>query len=296
MVATIMAFALVSSLGMNAMFVSAQEENETASPQQDGGQLTENQLAELGETEEQQDEQQETATAPQTVINNAACGQVVEGIVTLTANLNCADTDGLIVGDDGAVINLNGFTLSGPGKTSSKVGIAINNQDDVSIVGGGSITGFQAAIMASSENLNVEQVTLTDNKIGVFLMGQDGAMVTGNIIQGNDVGIASHSSQDITTDMNQLSQNGLAAVTLVNTDDSTISLNNIAETGQGLTTGGTGIFLDAQSNNNLIDSNNVLRNTVDINNANGLAPNINTNTFQANNCILSNPSGLCTGR
>ncbi|MGB7883260.1 MAG: hypothetical protein WBL44_11075, partial [Nitrososphaeraceae archaeon] len=39
--------------------------------------------------------------------SNAACGQVVSGVVNLTANLNCSG-DGIIVGGPNTVINMNG--------------------------------------------------------------------------------------------------------------------------------------------------------------------------------------------
>ena len=53
-----------------------------------------------------------------TPITNPACGEVVQGSVNLTSNLNCTG-DGLIVGADNTVINLNGYTLTGPGQQSS---------------------------------------------------------------------------------------------------------------------------------------------------------------------------------
>ena len=43
-----------------------------------------------------------------------SCGQVIKQSVKLTANLDCK-TDGIIVGADGITIDLNGFTLNGPG-------------------------------------------------------------------------------------------------------------------------------------------------------------------------------------
>ena len=46
---------------------------------------------------------------------NAACGQVVSGVVNLTANLNCSG-DGIIVGGPNTVINMNGFSITGPGQ------------------------------------------------------------------------------------------------------------------------------------------------------------------------------------
>ena len=51
--------------------------------------------------------------------------------------------------------------------------------------------------------------------------------------------------------------------------------------------------MDAQSSQNIISANNVLQNTVDINNANGLPVNINFNQYAENNCGISNPGGLC---
>src|SRR5919106_1448073 len=43
---------------------------------------------------------------------SAACGQVVSGVVNLTANLNCSG-DGIIVGGPNTVINMNGFSITG---------------------------------------------------------------------------------------------------------------------------------------------------------------------------------------
>ena len=44
------------------------------------------------------------------------CGQVVSGVVNLTANLNCNSGDGIIVGGPNTVINMNGFSITGPGQ------------------------------------------------------------------------------------------------------------------------------------------------------------------------------------
>src|SRR5918995_1054731 len=52
--------------------------------------------------------------------SSAACGQVVSGVVNLTANLNCSSGDGIIVGGPNTVINMNGFSITGPGQDSSK--------------------------------------------------------------------------------------------------------------------------------------------------------------------------------
>ncbi len=79
-------------------------------------------------------------------LSSPACGQVVHGNVTLTANLVCTG-DGLIVGDDNTTINLNGYSINGPGDNSSKVGVAIPHSNGVVVQGSGSIRDFQAGIL-----------------------------------------------------------------------------------------------------------------------------------------------------
>ena len=58
-----------------------------------------------------------TLTRLQAPSSNGACGQVVSGVVNLTANLNCSG-DGIIVGGPNTVINMNGFSITGPGQDS----------------------------------------------------------------------------------------------------------------------------------------------------------------------------------
>jgi hypothetical protein len=81
----------------------------------------------------------------------------------------------------------------------------------------------------------------------------------------------------------------MAGITIVNSDNGVVTLNSITESGNGL-------YVDNQSTQNNINFNNVLLNTIDINNANGLPVNTNTNTFDQNNCMTSNPSGICIGK
>jgi hypothetical protein len=217
-----------------------------------------------------------------------ACGQVVQGNVTLTANLNCTG-DGLIVGDDGTTINLNGFGIFGPGADSSKVGIGVS-EDNVAINGPGIISGFQAGILATgAKELVATSLIMQNNQIAAFFTGADLASIQENIIKNNNIAIASHSTSGLNVESNLMDSNALAGITYVNTDESSVNSNNI----QGSQ---NAIFLDSQSTENTVQLNNAHDNVVDINNANGLAPNVNQNTFSDNNCQVSNPSGLCFGR
>jgi hypothetical protein len=79
----------------------------------------------------------------------------------------------------------------------------------------------------------------------------------------------------------------LAGISFINTEDSTITLNYINGSQNG-------IFTDPSSFSNDI-SFNFLRNIIDINSANGLSNDITNNAYEGNYCELSLPSGICRG-
>ena len=220
---------------------------------------------------------------------DAACGQVVSGVVNLTANLNCSG-DGIIVGGPNTVINMNGFSITGPGQDSSKVGIMVSNVDNVVVNGPGTISNFQAGVLLTGSNgFKLDSTILENNQIAVSMTGADNAEVQQNMIKNNHLGIASHSNIGSKITSNLISGNQLAGITFVNTKSSSMDMNNIHGSQDG-------VFLDEQTSDNKINANSVLQNAVDINNANGLPLNINSNQYAENNCGVSNPSGLCVGR
>ena len=228
------------------------------------------------------------STSGSSATTNPACGQVVSGNVTLTSNLNCSG-DGLIVGDDNTVINMNGYTIAGPGRGSSKVGIMIPASAHVEVKGAGQISNFQAGVLATgSSDVKVSRLILTENQIATFLTGTRGTTVSENIMDKNTIAVAAHSARNADIESNVMDGNALAGVTFVNSLDSTIAGNNIQGSNDG-------IFLDPQSHNNVVNSNIAKQNTEDINNGNGLPVNINNNDFKDNLCTLSTPSGLCKG-
>ena len=279
MVATIVSFAVIGGLIMQPISSMAQGQQ----IQQDSG----NQAQDQGQQDNQaqRGDQQDTRTPTTT----AACGQVVEGLVELNSNLNCSG-DGLIVGGDDTTIRLNGHTIMGPGPDSSKVGVSVGNQDGVRIEGPGTIEQFQAGILASgAKGTSISSVTLKENQIAVFSNGMEDLQAMQNKMTQNSIGLASHSSNGLELRENLLTGNVLAGITFVATGESLVSTNNVIESENG-------IFVDPQSSDNRIESNNVLRNKVDLNNANGLATNVNQNGYSDNNCQISNPSGLCIGR
>ena len=239
-------------------------------------------------------QQQQAPAQVQPLAISPSCGQVITQNVVLTSNLNCAETDGLIVNAGDIVIDLNGHTISGPDidsdtQTSSKVGIMIPNVNNV-VVQDGTIEGFQAGVlMTGSQNVEVKGMVIKNNQIGLFSTGASIVNAHLSIIMNNQIGIAGHSTQQSTFEDNIIFQNALAGITLVNSDNSVITLNSITESGNGL-------YIDNQSNQNNINFNNVLLNTIDVNNANGLPVNTNGNTYDQNNCMTANPSGICIGK
>jgi parallel beta-helix repeat protein len=278
MLAAIISFSAVATITMQPIFLSAQTQP-TTSPQQ--------QQSPIQTQQQQESPQQPLAVSP-------SCGQVITQNVILTSNLDCADSDGLIVNANDIVVDLNGHTISGPDtdsqeKTSSKVGIMVPNYNNV-VVQDGTIQGFQAGIlMTGSQNVEIKGIVSKDNQIGLFSTGASIVNAHLSILMNNQIGIAAHSTQQPTLENNIIYQNTMAGITLVNTDNGVVTLNSITESGDGL-------YVDNQSNNNNVNFNNVLLNTIDLNNANGLPVNTNANTYDQNNCMTSNPSGICIGK
>jgi parallel beta-helix repeat protein len=218
-----------------------------------------------------------------------SCGQVVRESVTLSANLECS-TDGLIAGANDITIDLNGFTIAGPGGESSKVGIMLANNDNVQVTGG-TVKGFQAGVLNTGGSDNtVSKVTFTENQIAIFNTGAINTNIETNNMFSNSIGVASHSSTGTKLHQNMLTDNQLAGVTLVNSAENVLDFNTI-------TGSVNGVFLDGQSTNNNVNTNTIVQNSgVDINNGNGLPTNINENIFTDNLCHTSVPDGLCIGR
>ncbi len=120
--------------------------------------------------------------APETPV---ACGEVVTGTVKLANDLVCPDTDGLIVGSDNTVIDLNGHRIACVGggfegscqgiapaggvseadASTSDDGVEIDERRNVHVftsVPGGTIEGFDNGVrIRGSLNVKVEFLTIT---------------------------------------------------------------------------------------------------------------------------------------
>lgn len=232
------------------------------------------------------------------VTDSVSCKDITADF-TLPSNLYCSSDGFNVVNQDGLVINLNGFTIYGPGIQDTKgtslrdlnAGIRLEDSSNIVIEGPGTITDFDAGVLIDNgENNQISRVTFTENEIAVFDSGSRGSNIEDNLMFGNDIGYAGHSSNNGKLLTNLFKSNDLAGATFVSSRNYDISLNTI----QGSI---NGIFLDSPSRENSINSNNVLQNTgVDLNNANGLPLESTGNTYLDNNCNTSVPDGLCSGR
>ena len=165
------------------------------------------------------------ATEP--VSTSLSCGEVITKSVKLSANLDCK-TDGIIVGGNGIVIDLNGYTIKGPGPASSKIGVMLANNNGVQVNGPGTITNFQAGILNTGGDSNsVNRVTFTENEIAIFNTGAKTTSIQENMMDSNKIGFASHSSSGTVMKTNLLLSNALAGVTLVNSQGNEVSTNII---------------------------------------------------------------------
>lgn len=231
--------------------------------------------------------------------NNISCGDITKSLM-LTSNIHCNSYGLNVINQEGLTLDLNGYTLSGPGIRSNDIGasleelnsgIRLKDSSNIIIKGPGVIKDFDNGVLNNRGDGNkISKVTFTENEMAIFDVESSNTIVDNNLMFENDIGYAGHSSGDAKLSTNLFKSNDLAGITFVNSDNNGISMNTI----QGSV---SGIFLDSQSTDNNVNSNNVLQNKgVDLNNANGIPIEANDNTFSDNNCNTSVPNGLCLGR
>jgi parallel beta-helix repeat protein len=209
----------------------------------------------------------------------------IETDFKLETNLNCYK-DGLIVSGSGITIDLNGKTITGPGKILEHSGIVILG-NDVTINGPGTVTNFQKGInLINSNTVDINSIILQNNQFGIFSIDSSYSEINENNVNLNNIGISAYSSNNLIFKNNLISDNQLSGISLVNTNQSLIEGNNVKRSGIGL-------FLDQPSNHNQINGNSLMYNTVDINDANGLAFNLNNNQYYQNKCMVSESAELC---
>ena len=217
------------------------------------------------------------------------CGSYLANNMLLDHDLDCS-SDGLIIQDKaGLVVDLNGYSIIGPGTESENAGIIIDNSKNIEIIGLGEIKNFKHGIRANSgSSINVSSITFQNNGAGIISFDSKNSIVQNSAFKFNGVGTWLQSNFNFEILNNTYDSNDLAGITLEKSSESKISGNNVEGSING-------IFLDGDSNNNIIENNDAFENRgVDLNNGNGLEIEVNDNTFLDNNCNKSVPDGLCS--
>ena len=212
------------------------------------------------------------------------CSITIERDFKLENNLNCY-SDGLIVSGNGITIDLNGKTITGPGKALDYIGIGVIGTS-ITIKGPGTITNFHNGVgILDSNNIVINSINLQNSEIGIFSSDSSYIEISNNDVYSNNMGISAPSNNNLILRNNSITNNEMSGITLAKTNQSSIETNNIEGSN-------VGIYVDEASNHNKITSN-TLFNAVDINNANGLEVNSNYNQYYQNKCMISEPTGLC---
>jgi len=229
---------------------------------------------------------------PSTILAQTAsdlCGSTITSDLQLTADVTCEE-DGITVGGNNLTVNLNGFTISGPGADSSTTGILVQGVSGVNIRGPGMVTGFGTGVAYTGANGgSMREVFVGTNDIGVLLDGTTGTVISHNYIADSRIGILNRASPDTVLEENQLSSNDdgiqLEASTGVDVD------YNIVMDGV------TAINLDEPSTGNTIFYNIMFRNAVqDMEILSGEGNNSTGNLLGHNECIVGTPADVCPGR
>ena len=146
-----------------------------------------------------------TGTAPRIAASDL-CGTTVLADLTLDHDLTCSG-NGLIAGADGITLDLNGYTITGPG---SGVGISVPNRTGVVIVGG-TVRNFLAGVqLVNSTGVVVKAGRFTGNQDGIFLIGAVGSTIKENVASQNSrVGVMLRPSGIRTSTDNLVAENML---------------------------------------------------------------------------------------
>jgi len=113
------------------------------------------------------------ATASSASATDVSCGSVLTTSTTLTHDLVCdGTTDGLVIAADDVVLDLNGFTVSGPGAYSTPyAGVRVTQRSRVTITKG-TLTGWQAGVVLNEAwDGRVSKATASANDQGINIAG-----------------------------------------------------------------------------------------------------------------------------
>jgi len=230
------------------------------------------------------------ASQPSTILAQTTdlCGSTITSDLQLTEDITCEE-DGITVAGDNLTVNLNGFSIRGPGSDSTTTGILVDGVSGVNIIGPGMVTGFSTGVAYSDATGGaMRDVYVGTNDICVLLDGTTGTTIHQDYIADCSIGVLNRASHDTVIEELQMSSND-DGVRLEESTGVDIDFNIIMD-------GLTAIYLDEESIQNAIFYNIMFRNgVVDIDIDSEVGGDAG-NLVGYNECIVGEPAEVCLGR
>jgi parallel beta-helix repeat protein len=209
------------------------------------------------------------------------CGAILTQNTRLDRDLSCGTGDGLVIGADNIVLNLNGHSISGPATFAPGAGVRVASHHGVH-VRNGTIRGFAEGVgLDNASATQVRNLFLTDNLRGVNLLSSSGNLVERNVSVRNGLdGIRLGFSSGNRVERNIIVNNVFGINVADFSNDNRIAENQIS-TSRDL---GLGVVTHA-------DRNTITRNRV----SGGVVDGI-TVTFSSNDTTVSQNESIGNGR
>lgn len=138
---------------------------------------------------------------------NAVCGQVITASLTLNGNLFCSG-DGLTVTGTSVVLNLNGFTIFGPGSSSSAVGVRVLGKS--ATVENGQLIYFNAGVVDGGTSDTLTKLRASQNFFGIEEYGVTNKLTSNEVFANQGDGIYAVGT-GVTLTGNRATSNSLAS-------------------------------------------------------------------------------------
>lgn len=125
---------------------------------------------------------------PAATATNAVCGQVITASLTLNGNLFCSG-NGLTVTGTSVVLNLNGFTIYGPGTSGSAFGIRVAGKSDT--IENGQVMYFVVGVDDPGTSDTVTKLRASQNFYGIDEYGTTNKLTSNEAFANAGYGIVS---------------------------------------------------------------------------------------------------------
>jgi hypothetical protein len=137
-----------------------------------------------------------------------SCGQTLTASTTLTADLNCSASDGLSLGANGIVLNLNGHFIIG-GSSHTGVNNLTHSSDTIE---NGYVIGFTTGVFVPGSRNTVTKLQVSAALVGIEVRGAQNQVTSNTLAENTQDGLYNNSGTGNTLKGNHLVNNGFAGL------------------------------------------------------------------------------------